>query len=181
MTIRYVGGQAVLAVSKAAGLWIEQEVFPDTFSCLAWLHARRTPSFATTPPKVSLPSGDQICARSLYSGCGIDSGCPLGLPRCALWFGNERAGLSSELLHAVHAAQSLPIATATVRSGTEKPKAVPGSGFITVPMAGLVDSLNVAACLAIVVGEVCRQRILMRDRDSLRRQSTSGADADVAI
>ena len=54
-------------------------------------------------------------------------------PRLAIWVGNEAKGLSE----------------AAMRSCDE---------LVHLPMRGMVESLNVAACAAVVLSEVCRQR-----------------------
>ena len=93
--------------------------------------SRETRSIATTPPELDVGggSGQHLTAASLYA-----PGCPLGQPKVALWFGNERAGLSTELLSAV------------APGGVG---AVTGSGAVTVPMAGPYPWMALSASVAI--------------------------------
>jgi tRNA G18 (ribose-2'-O)-methylase SpoU len=171
----------VHACSKSASMWLNHRSFESTAACITWLKAEGIPSAATTPPHDELQEwsgmqqqqqqqpgeGDALegDARSapepatdldvplpphrvteLYSDvvCSSDSqvALPWGGPRLAIWYGNESRGLS-------HTALRL------VRESSE-------AGCMTVPMLGMVESLNIAATVAVCLTEVTRQRGVRR-------------------
>jgi hypothetical protein len=80
---------------------------------------------------------------------------PWGGPRLAIWFGNESRGLSQAALR-------------LVRESDE-------GGCMTVPMLGMVESLNIAATVAVCLTEVTRQRAVRR---ALLRSTARGGDGE---
>ena len=65
--------------------------------------------------------------------CAALAATPLLQPRLAIWVGNEARGLSAAALGALEL-------------------------LVTIPMAGMVESLNVSCCAAVMVAEAVRQR-----------------------
>ena len=74
--------------------------------------------------------------------CGEAGALPWGGPRLAVWFGNESRGLSRAALRLVRAMEQ--------------------EGCMTVRMLGMVESLNIAATVAVCLTEVTRQRSAAR-------------------
>ena len=87
----------------------------------------------------------------LHAGDGDEEGAPLLQPRLALWVGSEGRGLSPRALSAMDA-------------------------LVHVRMAGMVESLNVAACAAVALAEVTRRR-----RASGDNFAVSGDEADSVL
>lgn len=110
---RRVGKQS----SASANKWIDCHVFQSTAACIEQLKTRQYESVAT----VVDGADEEICVSDFTA------------QSVALWFGNERAGLSTEA-----------IAAADRR--------------VSIPMRGMVRSLTISVTAAIFLFEVVRQR-----------------------
>ena len=168
----------VQACSKSASVWLRHLCFESIAECVAWLKQEDIPSVATTPPHDELKEwSGQLAAgvlepepeeplpphrvRDLYdASCAVGGADELLLPwggaRLAVWFGNESKGLSQAALR-------------LVRESGE-------AGCMTVPMLGMVESLNIAATVAVCLTEVTRQRCVRR-AEALRQPGAEGAGA----
>ena len=117
-------------ISRSATDWVSLSFHDSVASCLASLTEQKVDELvATTPPSSEKGGRDVI---DLFD-CDSSAGGDWALRRCALLFGSEMDGLSDELL--THA---------TTR--------------VTIAQRGQTQSLNVAACASIMLGEVTRRR-----------------------
>ena len=165
----------VVSCSKSASAWLNHMCFESTEECMAWLRSEGVPSVATTPPHDELLQwtgqelepepgpGEGSCSaaappRGLYAG---DEGLPWGGPRLAIWFGNESRGASRQLLGSV------------AEEGQQ--------GCMSVPMQGMVESLNIAATVAVVLAEVVRQRSLQRAATGDAEFSYGGEELEALV
>jgi len=126
-------------ISRSATDWLTIEAFPDVASCLAALDRDGFDTFvATTPPDtdfnaIGLYDEEEEKKKRVRKDDDDDQEDDWALRRCAVLLGSEGHGLSADLLRAAHV-------------------------NVTVPQRGMSQSLNVAACAAIVLGEMTRRR-----------------------
>jgi tRNA (guanosine-2'-O-)-methyltransferase len=114
------------AVSASAIKWSFVKKFNDTESCLVHLETNGFVSIVTSPhtkgrTNVVLHEADYTQYKKL-----------------AVWFGNERTGIS---------------AVALARS----------EACVNIPMFGIIESLNLGTCSGIVLYEIARQRRAFQD------------------
>ena len=160
------------STSASANQWVDCISFQSLEECTAYLDSlpSRVISYATTvhSDRCNIvydvdfchSAADQVTARAAGStgaatgAAGLDeklSSGSGGVGGIALWFGNEAKGLTEEAQHCC------PV-------------------HVFVPMLGVVESLNVSACVAIMCSEVARQRMVWQ-----RAAQAAGGDWDWAL
>ncbi len=157
---------ALRAASASADLWVRLVEFESTDECARWLGERGCLSVGTAIPPADERGGDGDGTsgapppfHTLWPGSGERDAahateCPLlEAPRLAVWVGSEASGLSAGALRRMDA-------------------------LLQVPMAGMVQSLNVSTCAALVLGEAVRRRACVRDAE--RRREYAPAEAELA-
>jgi tRNA G18 (ribose-2'-O)-methylase SpoU/nucleoside-diphosphate-sugar epimerase len=118
-----------LASSSSANRWVKTSIFASTDACVAELRKRRHLSLGTTMHSDrSFGLYDEAWPEALHGGRD-----PFLRPRVALWFGNESHGLSAGALEQVDA-------------------------HLSIPMRGMVESLNLSVAAGVAIAEAARRR-----------------------
>lgn len=115
----------VLKISGSASKWVICQYFDTTESCLIHLASENFENIATSPHtkgKINIPLSSIVD----YFFKRLQSNYISKLPNLAIWFGSESKGLSPIALQACQICVQLP-------------------------MYGMVESLNISCCVAIVL------------------------------
>ena len=129
-------GEAILIRSDGAPPLDAETLRAASASADLWVHLERVGDTATALERLAA-RGFVSVGTALRDGrgapCAALAATPLLQPRLAIWVGNEARGLSAAALGALEL-------------------------LVTIPMAGMVESLNVSCCAAVMVAEAVRQR-----------------------
>lgn len=117
----------LMAISVSAIKWSFVKKFPDTESCLAHLEKNGFVSIVTSPHTKGRKNA--VLHEADYTGH----------KKLAVWFGNEKRGIS--------------------------PLALERSALcVNIPMFGIIESLNLGTCSGIVLYEIAKQRRAFQER-----------------
>ena len=129
-------GEAILIRSDGAPPLDAETLRAASASADLWVHLERVGDTATALERLAA-RGFVSVGTALRDGrgepCASLAATPLLQPRLAIWVGNEARGLSAAALGALEL-------------------------LVTIPMAGMVESLNVSCCAVVMVAEAVRQR-----------------------
>ena len=129
-------GEAILIRSDGAPPLDAETLRAASASADLWVHLERVGDTVTALERLAA-RGFVSVGTALRDGrgepCAALAATPLLQPRLAIWVGNEARGLSAAALGALEL-------------------------LVTIPMAGMVESLNVSCCAAVMVAEAVRQR-----------------------
>jgi tRNA (guanosine-2'-O-)-methyltransferase len=120
--------------SASANLWTYIHVFASTQACMEYLEKANFVSFMTTPnPERSETKSMESTACSKQQVSNLQDVEWHRFRKVALWFGNEVKGLTDYALSHCHR-------------------------WLCIPAGGIVESLNLASCSAIVLFTVTSER-----------------------
>ena len=129
-------GEAILIRSDGAPPLDAETLRAASASADLWVHLERVGDTATALERLAA-RGFVSVGTALRDGrgepCAALAATPLLQPRLAIWVGNEARGLSAAALGSLEL-------------------------LVTIPMAGMVESLNVSCCAVVMVAEAVRQR-----------------------
>ena len=129
-------GEAILIRSDGAPPLDAETLRAASASADLWVHLERVGDTATALERLAargFVSVGTALRDARGAPCAALAATPLLQPRLAIWVGNEARGLSAAALGALEL-------------------------LVTIPMAGMVESLNVSCCAAVMVAEAVRQR-----------------------
>ena len=129
-------GEAILIRSDGAPPLDAETLRAASASADLWVHLERVGDTATALERLAargFVSVGTALRDARGAPCAALAATPLLQPRLAIWVGNEARGLSAAALGALEL-------------------------LVTIPMAGMVESLNVSCCAVVMVAEAVRQR-----------------------